>query len=111
MRAPLDVVWSPDGAKIAYGYSNGSSWTLKVINADGSGGTSLGSGLWPAWSPDGSRLAYNITGNPARIGLINADGTGATVLTDGYQPTWSPDGTKIAFWGGSPSTEIWVINP
>ena len=114
---------SPDGRRIAVA-RNTSAWNaIWLINADGSGLTSLvghsdfdGS---PAWSPDGRMIAFR-SENPGpygpfgRIYAVNLDGTGLQQLSpdtptytydDG--PTWSPDGTRIAF---SRSGALQVIN-
>ena len=77
---------------------------LHVVNADGSGLTSLAPTFGvAAWSPDGARIAVSRFGPeaPPDIAVINADGTGETLLAAtprwDLSPAWSPDGTRIAF--------------
>ena len=114
-------VWSPDGSRIAFQSSSGSTnQEISVMNADGSGRTqitdtttvtnSIAEGE-PAWSPDGSQIAFvaNKSGSDTttdqEIWVMNADGSGRTQLTNTVQgvrdthPAWSPDGDKIAFLG------------
>jgi hypothetical protein len=107
--------WSPDGTRIAFWTNEGGiGLHIAVVNADGSGRTTLGCasisgcstpvlGMNPAWSPDATKIAYSGTtsGSNVQIYVMNADGTGQTRLTtSGFaddQPAWSPDGTKIVF--------------
>lgn len=91
--------WSPDGTRIAYSHNG----VLTVINADGTGVTSLGiGGMYPAWSPDGSRIACTAYANQIQSIFI-ADQNGANVLrlttpAEGDQtPRWSPDGRQFVF--------------
>ena len=77
---------------------------IHVVNADGSGMTSLSGSAsndaYPAWSPDGTRLAF-VSGTDRDVSLIRADGTERSVLLntlgDDYAPAWSPDGSRLAF--------------
>ena len=102
--------WSPDGRKILLSClkcagdstsrfkSQFSGWgAVYVMNADGSGIRSLGSGARPEWSPDGRKIAF-ARGN--EIVVMNADGNGKRTLAEGEGsggPVWSPDGRRIAF--------------
>jgi Tol biopolymer transport system component len=83
---------------------------IYVMNADGSGQTSLSiddannKDYRPDWSPDGTKIAFTSyrDNNNNEIYVMNAaDGSGQTMLTnssaDETWPSWSPDGTKIAF--------------
>jgi TolB protein len=108
--------WSPDGSQLifnAHDYNtDGLEGEIYVINADGTGRTSLsganGFNTEPSWSPDGTyisylRLEYPPESAPVNhIYVANADGTGQISITHDegdtdYNPTWSPDGTKLAF--------------
>ena len=101
------VIWSPNGARIAWGTARG----LFTIGAVGGSPTRIGgsvnvtswyngsSGLVPnvVWSPDGKRIAYSSSG-----AIFTARALGGTPVritpADGYRhPTWSPDGSRIAF--------------
>jgi TolB protein len=74
-----------------------------VINADGTGLTSLGVPGWePAWSPDGTHIAYETLAGvvPTAIFVMDANGANARRLTpDGGDqwPRWSPDGQHLVF--------------
>lgn len=113
-----EPAWSPDGSRIAYSRSTGSTAgeALWVMDADGSNKQPLvtsprtGSpqlGNRPAWSPDGTKLAFDLCLNCEAGGLnyeiYVADlQTGAIdTLThhpvEDSHPTWSPDGQRIAF--------------
>lgn len=90
------ATWSPNGARIAYSsvQSNGPT-SISLINADGSGRTTLTSGgdSDPVWSVDGSQLMFTtLAGGTSQLARINADGTGLTTLTSGpatyAQPSW-----------------------
>jgi TolB protein len=96
-------VWSPDGSQIAFTRHRFSVDSVRVMNADGSGERTLGSGWLPEWSPDGSRIAYTDTveGRPA-IHVMAADGSNARALAPTWihrwsRLSWSPDGASIAF--------------
>jgi len=112
-----DLVWSPDGTKIAFSAQREQEqgpplfWNkeIYVMNADGTGQTRLTNSraqdVEPVWSPDGSRIAFTsqltVVGGYSDIYVMNADGTGQAKLTNGAgwddSPSWSPDGSQIAF--------------
>jgi Tol biopolymer transport system component len=125
-----NALWSPDGSKILFESArvlDGSDalspnfiFNIWLINADGSGATSLTkltapgtSNEEPVWSPDGSKIAFasfraldgSDSSNGVRnIWVMNADGSGATSVTkltaansDSDQPSWTPDGSKVLF--------------
>jgi TolB protein len=136
-RLLSDVMYSPDGTRIAFSVaaSSRSPVEIAVANADGSAMRVLtrqrGFCLGAAWSPDGTRLAYSTDeGAPPprrrdalpprlRVHVINADGTGDRRLLsadrDVIDPVFSPDGTRIAFMAARPAgrfahNRIWVAN-
>jgi Tol biopolymer transport system component/putative hemolysin len=99
--------WSPDGQRIAFTTLGLTNSYIAMINADGSGQTTLSAiegsdEAFPDWSPDGTRIAFTSRrdGNN-EIYLLNADGLNPVRLTnapgDDFAPSWSPDGTQIAF--------------
>jgi hypothetical protein len=91
----LDPAWSPDNLEILFDTPAG----LEIMNADGSGRTSLGvTGETPSWSPDGLKVAFTRNGD---IWKMNPNGSGQSQLTtdpgDDRWPAWSPDNGAIAF--------------
>jgi TolB protein len=105
--------WSPDGSKIAFTDCCSSS-DLSIMNADGTGVTSLGVfGNRPDWSPDGGQIAFvGACGEMAGeepICVVDPDGSHLKTLTsaEGYfsDPSWSPDGSMIAFGYDAPEWE------
>lgn len=115
--------WSPDGSRIAYnhrsnadhdGYTS-TSHDVRVINADGTGDTSLTRttlpiALDPVWSPVGARLALwsNSNNGPYEIYVINADGSAPAPVTSGASSggcphiSWASDGTRLAYCARDP---------
>jgi Tol biopolymer transport system component len=111
------LAWSPDGQRIAFAAcwpGHGSSdCSIGIVNADGTGQTSLasaGPNAELAWAPDGQRIVFSSGGTiasyfePRDLEIINADGTGRMVLLDGdvdgtanTSPSWAPDGQSIVF--------------
>jgi Tol biopolymer transport system component len=102
----LNPTFSPDGTEIAYFDFRENLFTLRVMNADGTGDRMLlGSQavdcysphlVRPAWSPDGTHIAFSCDEYGIRV--VGADGSGlTTVIPDGSNPYWSPDGSRIAF--------------
>ncbi len=107
--------WSPDGSKVAYGFSD----DIFTANADGSGTpdnvtNSARRELYPSWSPDGRKFAFlseTPDNNSGDIYVMNADGSGTPVqLTDTgnhvneSHPSWSADGSKIAYERHDPNS-------
>ena len=98
--AAYGPTWSPDGRRIAYlgvvgrADSSDASHRLHVVNADGSGDSTLLAASRAAWAPGGHALIW--------------------------PPAWSADGRRIAFSRATRSRateplwtafEIYVINP
>ena len=111
--------WSPDGSRIAYVGLAGGDYTLRVMNADGSGVQAIASNQQfiqsPSWSPDGRRIAFSKCAFAlCAVMVVDADGTAPPVqLTMGnsaYAVAWSPDGSRIAFNASGPSGEsvYWI---
>ena len=71
--------------------------SMYVVNADGTGLTSLGPsyGQVPSFSPDGTKIAFT-AGNGVRV--ANTDGTGMRQIAQNQdgELAWSPDGAIIA---------------
>jgi hypothetical protein len=92
--------WSPDGEKIVYHRSTESSYSIWVVNRDGSGGETLTmppSGrfdLFASWSPDATSVTWG-RGGPESV-WIKKLSTGATSeITSGFFPSFSPDGAQV----------------
>lgn len=93
-----DILWSPDGKKIAYEYwyvnveNHEICMDLYIMNPDGSNQICLKKfttegNVTYIWSPDGSKIAYFFDG---KIFIINADGSNEKMLTEnGKMPDWS----------------------
>jgi Tol biopolymer transport system component len=121
--ADSDIVWSPDGRRVAFVDYDTDAGTRKIIveNADGRYEVEIASEARsfsdaisrepfsyrdsPSWSPDGLRIAFSL-----REGLYIADvdGNGLFKLASeqGGQPSWSPDGSTIVFTAGR---RIWTV--
>jgi Tol biopolymer transport system component len=105
---PMSPVWSPDGRQVAFLLPG----SLRVANADGSGGRVLArfpEGIFPsslAWSPDGRSIAFarlELGGNRRASGIyvvgaeggdVDRDGSDQVELTQGgwadTEPSWRP---------------------
>jgi Ca2+-binding RTX toxin-like protein len=97
-----NLSWAPDSQRLVYANTG-----IFVVNADGTGSTSLGPGGSPVWSPDGHQLAFI---DPAGLlSVMNSDGTGRRVLYSAavaQDPSWSPDGARLAFLDGDSITVV-----
>ena len=110
----LSATWSPDGTKIAYGYTpatDGPSggdqerMQIHVMNADGTDDHALPTEIAasdPAWSPDGERIAFaGKKDGVYDVYVMNADGSGLEQLTadpaTDFAITWTPDASAVLF--------------
>lgn len=122
-----EIVWSPDGTKLALDDFIDDRNHLDVVGVDGSNfrvlvdqGAPQGPGA-PAWSPDGTRIAYATTpGGDGRftfeVWIIGVDGSSPTRIyrsdccfDDWEGPVWSPDGTRVAFMDNSSGSNMWRV--
>ena len=121
----IDQRISPDRSKIAYTQeiSAGSSYDVRIMNADGSGAVSIGTktqgnhiwGLGLSFSPDGASLAYSSDDGLWKVGV---NGTGKTLLAASpsgrtwREVDWSANGKiaaqSIGGWGYT--SEIRIMN-
>jgi Tol biopolymer transport system component len=105
----IDLAWSPDGRRVAFGSSAGGGVSVQISSPDGSARRDLtpdGLGATfdpaPAWSPDGSTIAFVRDGDaptysPSILVVPVAGGDARTIVPDGNQPAWSPDGSRLVF--------------
>ena len=89
------------GHTAADGWTWDNTWSLMVMNVDGSQEVAVTSGpiidQVPdsiSWSPDGTRIAYAAGG---RIFVVGLDGAGPTSIAEGSHAAWSRDGDTIAY--------------
>jgi Tol biopolymer transport system component len=113
------VVWSPDGRRLAYTSRRDGNDEIYSINADGQERARLTNDPaqdWMAsWSPDGKRIAFvrSLQGQTGGIYVMNSDGSGLVRLIDvttAQFPIWSPDGQYLAFVTDYGNTDILRID-
>ena len=97
-------VWSPDGSQIAWLSSDGGSWQIFVMNADGTGKRQLtdsGQVNGVSWTPDGRLFTvwqnnvadcFNCLIDPESTSITDAGGKGDLAL---YFPFWNADGQMV----------------
>ena len=85
-----NLVWSPDGTRLAFGRIPTGIYTIGV---DGSGLTLvIPDGMYPQWSPDGSRISYELYSWPPNgpLHIAAADGTDVVAFPDSGSGPWNP---------------------
>lgn len=127
LRSVGDVVFSPDGTRLAYTVSSNDApgrpysqlWILDVASGRSTRvGDDQSRGSSPVWSPDGRLLAYTgrVGSNSglfvargdgtAPVHVANVEGTNSSALTNtGSTLAWSPDSTRVAFVHAMPGPE------
>jgi hypothetical protein len=92
--------WSPGSGQLVYQRGTGTSDSIRIINADGSGGHQVGAaGFSPAWSADGAWIAYlsaESRPDPRRLTVVRADGTGARTVTVDQTTDWIYQLTNVS---------------
>ncbi|HEY3213739.1 MAG TPA: hypothetical protein VGL16_11125 [Actinomycetota bacterium] len=91
----VNLVWSPDGTRLAFGSRGFPRHGIYVVAADGLGlSIAIPDGLNPYWSPDGSRISYQ---QPERtmsaLGtreIAPPDGTHVQSSARGGSEPWNP---------------------
>jgi serine/threonine protein kinase len=110
--------WSPDGKRLLFGASKGSStalWTLSLQdkNAAPFGDVQSANEIEAAFSPDGRWVVYTsamTTGGQSSVFVQPFPSTGAKYLiSDGRHPMWSPDGKELFSIGGA-AGQVFVIS-
>lgn len=116
-RTLINPALSPDGSKIAFQIVGKGMW---LINADGTGLTSLGKGSHPAWMPDNRNIVFTVvedngnTFTASTLKWINiADKSSGTIMEKGsiipMTPAVAPNGKTIAFENAADAS-IYTLN-
>lgn len=116
----IDLEFSPDGGRITYALTQGTSQAIWVANADGTDPVRVSEpapyAINPEWSPDGEWVVYesDLYG-PPDIFVAPASGEGdPRRLTDetGLEmyPSWSPDGSRILYRSNEAGNfDLWTV--
>ncbi|MEO7803836.1 MAG: hypothetical protein ABIS18_05285, partial [Actinomycetota bacterium] len=113
------------GGKIAFSTNRNGSRDILVINVDGTGPTTITSGLGddttPSWNPQATALTFvrNLTpadASATEIYTVASNGGAQTRLTTNtsadINPAWSPSADKIAFASNRGGNfDIYVMSP
>jgi Tol biopolymer transport system component len=98
------IQWNAEGTKLLISLEDANGEPhINIVNADGSGVTKLGIGIYPTWSPDGKLIAWSgVAQDPShRADIMYSEDMGLTVvyLTSTAEvethPQFSPDGKKL----------------
>jgi Tol biopolymer transport system component len=112
------AAWSPDGTRLAFSTSCGSSCVTGGDPYNGIHVVEIASGVDRlvvpgeeggdlAWSADGTRIVFarNIgpASNDTELVVVRADGSDPVSIAASFpgDPSWSPDGSRIAFTDGA----------
>jgi hypothetical protein len=87
-----NLVWSPDGSRLAFSAEEGGIW---IVGVDGSELTEvIPDGVNVYWSPDGSRISYQsadaLSGALGALKIAAADGTHTQEFGYGGSGPWNP---------------------
>ncbi|MCX6545997.1 MAG: tetratricopeptide repeat protein [Acidobacteria bacterium] len=109
------TVWSHDGVRIAYAWSSGDKYVLRIINADGTAQRLLRDGIMSVydWSPDGQELLAMTSTRPGVLVAVRASDGSMRTLAGPDSPDngrlhvsgvrYSPDGRYIALDRAKPT--------
>ncbi len=113
----INPALSPDGTKVAFQVPGKGMW---LINNDGTGLRSLGTGSHPSWMPDNKTIVYTIVLDngeqftSSSIRSLNTVTGASSIVLDvngmiPVTPAVAPDGSKVAFENAS-DANIYIIN-
>jgi len=112
--------WSPDGERLAWQRTTGTTSSIVVARADGSGRQVIvatgARNTAPAWGPrrqsTADRIVFASTRDAAfGLWVVTADGAAleplVTLARSAHDPAWSPDGKVVAFASGG---DLWRLD-